>query len=86
MNNSQNVCTKNYAISKVSGVDNVLNMMSDINSNFLSKNTTSELLEKCLTPNINTNQNTAMEILGSHVYEKCGRFLLAPVSYFVYYI
>ena len=75
MNNSQNIGTKKDLISKMAGIDNVKNMMSDINSNFLIKNTASEMMGK-LTPTI-----TPMEVLGSHVYERCSIYL-APVSLF----
>ena len=80
MNNSQNMAKKRFNIEKNSGVDDVENMMSDINSNFLIKNTASEMMGK-LTPTININQPSTMEVFGSHVYERYGIYL-APVSLF----
>ena len=67
-------------MSRVVGVDNVQSMMKDINSNFLIKNQATEMIGK-LTPKISLTSNTPMEILGSHLYEKCGVYL-APVSIF----
>ena len=67
-------------MSRVAGVDNVKSMMHDINSNFLIKNQASEMIGK-FTPTVNLTGNTPMEVLGSHLYEKCGVYL-APVSLF----
>ena len=67
-------------MSRLSGVDNFDGMMKDINNNFLIKNSASEMLGK-MTPNINVNSHTPMEILGSHVYEKYSVYM-APVSLF----
>ena len=67
-------------MSRLSGVDNVNEMMKDINGNFLIKNSASEMMGK-LTPNININSHTPMEILGSHVYEKYSVYM-APISLF----
>ena len=67
-------------MSRVAGVDNVQAMMKDINSNFLIKSRATEMMGK-LTPSISLTSNTPMEILGSHIYDKCGMFL-APVSLF----
>ena len=67
-------------MSRLSGVDDVNSMMKDINNNFLIKNSAFKMLGK-LTPNINVNSHTPMEILGSHVYEKYGVYM-APVSLF----
>ena len=67
-------------LSKISGVDNFEKMMQDVNSNYLIKNSTSEIIGN-LAPSINIDTHTPMEILGSHIYEKCGIYL-APVSLF----
>ena len=67
-------------MSRVAGVDNVQAMMKDINSNFLIKSRATEMMGK-LTPSISLTSNTPMEILGSHIYDKCEMFL-APVSLF----
>ena len=67
-------------MSRIAGVDDVNSMMKDINSNFLIKNQATEMMGK-LTPTISLSANTPMEVLGSHMYEKCGMYL-APVSLF----
>ena len=67
-------------MSRVAGVDNVQAMMKDINSNFLIKSRATEMMGK-LTPSISLTSNTPMEILGSHIYDKC-EMILAPVSLF----
>ena len=72
--------TNKDLMSRVAGVDNVQSMMHDINSNFLIKNQASEMIGK-FTPTVNLTGNTPMEVLGSHLYEKCGVYL-APVSLF----
>ena len=65
-------------MSCVAGVDDVQAMMKDINSNYLIKRRATEMMGK-LTPTISLSTNTSMEVLGSHLYEKCGA-LLAPMS------
>ena len=65
-------------MSRVAGVDDVQAMMKDINSNYLIKSRATEMMGK-LTPTISLSTNTPMEIVGSHLYEKCGAFL-APMS------
>lgn len=65
-------------MSRVTGVDNVQAMMKDINSNFLIKNRATEMMGK-LTPKITS--NTPIEILGSHIYDKCEPHVV-PVSLF----
>jgi len=67
-------------ISKLAGVDDIKDMMKDINSNYLIKNSASVMIGN-LTPTIHMNRNTPMEILGSHVYSKFGSYL-APISLF----
>ena len=67
-------------MSRIAGVDDVNSMMKDINSNFLIKNQATEMMGK-LTPTISLSANTPMEVLGSHMYDKCGVYL-APVSLF----
>ena len=61
-------------MSRVAGVDNVQAMMKDINSNFLIKSRATEMMGK-LTPSISLTSNTPMEILGSHIYDKCEMYL-----------
>ena len=63
---------------RVAGADNVQAMMQDINSNYLIKSRSTEMMRKP-TPTISLSSNTPMEILGSHLYEKSGT-LLAPMS------
>ena len=69
---------KKDLMSRVAGVDDVQAMMKDINSNYLIKSRATEMMEK-LTPTIPLSSNTPMEIVGSHLYEKCGTFLV-PMS------
>ena len=53
----KNTLKEKDVMSRLSGVDNVNEMMKDINNNFLIKNSASEMLGK-LTPNINVNSHT----------------------------
>ena len=69
---------KKDLMSRVAGVDDVQAMMKDINSNYLIKSRATEMMGK-LAPTISLSRNTPMEIVGSHLYEKCGAFL-APTS------
>ena len=65
-------------MSRISGVTSIDAMMRDINGNFLIKTQASQMVGK-ITPAISS--HTPMEVLGSHVYEKCGMYL-APVAVF----
>jgi hypothetical protein len=67
-------------LSHMAGVKNFDSMMKDINGNFLIKNSASEMVGN-ITNKVGFSGNSPMEVLGSHVYEKCG-FYLAPVSLF----
>ena len=73
-------CSKDL-LSKMSGVDNFQQMMNDVNSNFLIQNSTSQLIGNMTEKLPSFAGNSPMEILGSHMYEKCGLYL-APVSLF----
>ena len=79
-NHTTTSSSKKDLLSKISGVANFQKMMSDVNSSYLIRNSTSELIGN-LAPTISINSHTPMEILGSHVYEKCGIYL-APVALF----
>ena len=68
-------------LSKMSGIDDFSAMMKDVNSNFLIQNSTSELIGKVTGKLPSFAGNSPMEVLGSHVFEKCGIYL-APVSLF----
>lgn len=74
--NSAKHTVKKDVMSRISGVVSVDAMMRDINGNFLIKTQASEMVGK-ITPAISS--HTPMEILGSHVYEKCGMYL-APAA------
>ena len=67
---------KKDVMSRISGVTSVDAMMRDINGNFLIKTQASQMVGK-ITPAISS--HTPMEVLGSHVYEKCGMYL-APAA------
>ena len=67
----------NIAVSKMTGVNDFQALMKDVNSNFLIQNKASQLMGNLSS----LSGNTPMEILGSHMYEKCGLWL-APVSLF----
>ena len=69
---------KKDIMSRVSGVTSIDAMMRDINGNFLIKTQASQMMGK-ITPAISS--HTPVEVLGSHVYEKCGMYL-APVAMF----
>ena len=79
-NKAKDVQAPKDLMSRIAGVDDVNSMMKDINSNFLIKNQATEMMGK-LTPTISLSANTPMEVLGSHMYDKCGVYL-APVSLF----
>ena len=67
-------------LSRISGVDDVNSMMKDINSNYLIKNSASEMMGN-LTNKVSFSSHTPMEILDSHLYEKYGMYM-APLSLF----
>ena len=73
-------CSKDL-LSTMSGVDNFQALMNDVNSNFLIQNSTSELIGNITGKLPSFAGNSPMQLVGSHVYEKCGLWL-APVSLF----